>query len=64
VEADPIIFSSRSPSERKGGLAVLKEFDEGLDVGLKLGRCSAALWIEPNRFGKRGTSFDRSTPPS
>jgi hypothetical protein len=48
MEAVTIDLSSRSQTGREGVLVLLKGSDERRDDGLKLGRSSAALRIEPD----------------
>jgi hypothetical protein len=48
MEAATIDLSSRSQTGCEGVLALLKGSDERRDDGLKLGRCGAALRIEPD----------------
>jgi hypothetical protein len=48
MEAATICLSSDTLTGRESGLMLLKRCDEGFDDGLKLGRCGAALRIEPD----------------
>jgi hypothetical protein len=48
MEAATIGCLSLSQTGREVGLMLLKGRDERLDDGLKLGRCSPALRIEPD----------------